>query len=318
MRNVCYTISLFFILSSTVMAQETVKVGVPGVGLTFLPAEFGIRKGFFQQERIQVNLTRMAANVSFPALASGDLDYVLTVAEGIRANISGLFPVKIVGGMVNAPEWFLYGQADIDGLKGLKGKTIGVGSPKGEVYLVTSFALRQAGLNAEKREVSFLSIPDTPGRIAALQGRTIAAATIASPGHLRAKKAGYKELASLGNMVPFPVAAWATTEKKVKENPAQIRKILRATIRSVQYILKNRDEVVDYVTKRYSLDREDALAAVTVEEKFYSRDGEIPEENLKMVLQILKDSREIEHTNYPLNRFVDFSLLREVQRELKP
>ncbi len=101
-------------------AQETVKVGVPGRGLTFLPAEFGMAKGFFQREGVALNLTRMAADVSFAALASGELDFVLTVLEDMRANLRGLVPAKIVGGMVNAPDWFVYGQPDIKELKELK------------------------------------------------------------------------------------------------------------------------------------------------------------------------------------------------------
>lgn len=297
-------------------AQETVKVGVPGRGLSFLPAEFGVMKGFYQEEGINLSLTRVAADVSFPALVSGELDFALTVVEGMRANIRGLVPVKMVGGMINAPEWFIYGQADIKDLTGLKGKAIGAGSPKGEMSLVASFALRKAGVDAEKREVHLLSIPDTPARIAALQGGKIAAAAIASPGHLRAKKLGFKELASLGELIALPVVAWSTTEKKLKENPAQIKKVLRAALRSVQYILRNRDEVADFVAKNYGLDKEDALAAVIVEEKFYSADGEIPEEGIRLALQLLRESGEITHTNYPFSRFADFSLLREVKKGL--
>ena len=300
-----------------VEAQETVRVGMPGRGLTFLPAEFGQAKGFYQEEGVTLDLTRVAADVSFPALASGNLDFVLTVVEGMRANLKGLAPVKIVGGMINAPEWFVYGRADIKDLKDLKGKAIGAGSPKGEMSLLTAFALKKVGVDAEKREVSFLSIPDTPARLAALQAGKVAAAAIASPGHLRAKKLGFKELASLGEMIPLPVAAWSTTEKYIKEKPEQIKKILRAYLKSVQYILRNRGEVAAWVAKNFNLDPDDALVAVTLEEKYYSRDGTIPDEGLRVALQLLKESGEIDNTDYPLSRFVDFTLLKEVQKEVK-
>lgn len=111
--------------------------------------------------------------------------------------------------------------------------------------------------------------------------------------------------------------AWAATENRIKENPAQIKKILRATLRSIRYIFKNRDEVAAYVVKSYGVEREEALAAAITEERYYAVNGDIPEEGIRVALQFLKDAGDIEHTNYPVSRFVDFSALREVQKELQ-
>jgi ABC-type nitrate/sulfonate/bicarbonate transport system substrate-binding protein len=65
-----------------------------------------------------------------------------------------------------------------------------------------------------------------------------------------AEKEGLRTLAFLGDLFPFPFQAFATTDKKLRENPEQVKRWLRAMVRSLMFVRDKPEEAADIAVKR--------------------------------------------------------------------
>ena len=76
-------------------------------------------------------------------------------------------------------------------------------------------------------------------------------ATMLDPGTvIFAEKEGLRSLAFLGDLFPFPFQAFATTDKKLRENPEQVKRWLRAMVQGLMFIRDNPEEAADVALKR--------------------------------------------------------------------
>ena len=74
---------------------------------------------------------------------------------------------------------------------------------------------------------------DASRRILAIKQGVINA-TILDPGTvIFAENEGLRTLAFLGDLFPFPFQTFATTDKKLNDNPEQVKRWLRAMVRAL-------------------------------------------------------------------------------------
>jgi NitT/TauT family transport system substrate-binding protein len=286
------------------------------VGLSFLPVEFGDRVGLFREEGIELELNTMQPAVALAAIASDQVDYVLTAAEVMRATLAGLASIKLVGGITNSVNWFLYGTGGVRTMSDLRGKAIAVGGPKGEIELGARAVLAASGLHLERDGITFRTGTLTPDRLAHMQQGTLDAAVIAAPSHFRADEMGFHRLSDMGEVLEMPPASWATSEKKIQSQPEEIKRVLRATIRAVDYIHAHPDEAAAFIQEKFKLSPEQARASLELDLRRFARRAELPETGLQNWLNALAEVGEIPSANVSLDRLQDLSLLREVQREM--
>ncbi|HLY65546.1 MAG TPA: ABC transporter substrate-binding protein [Chloroflexota bacterium] len=294
-------------------AVRTVTVAVPGVGISFLPVQMGIAAGIFQQEGLDLKLVNMVPPTALAALAGDQVDYVLTVAEGLRAAIRGVAPVKLVGGMTNGVDWFLYGGPDISTMQALKGKSIGVGGAKGEVELAARASLAAAGLDVQRDQIGIRTGLQTPDRLSQMQQGRLDAAVIASPTQFKTDELGFHRLSNIGDLVQLPIVAWATSAKKIGSNRDDVKRVLRASLKSIRYVQDHQDQAVASIVHDYPQQAADSLA---IDMKLFSTDGELPTEGVHNWLKVYADIGEIPDANMDVSQFEDWSMLREVQQEL--
>jgi ABC-type nitrate/sulfonate/bicarbonate transport system substrate-binding protein len=293
-----------------------VTAGMPGSGISFLPLEFGQHIGIFREEGIELELNSMQPGIALAAIAADQVDYVLTVAEGMRAALAGVAPIRLVGGITNSVDWFLYGAGPVRNLADLRGKTIAVGGPKGETELAVRAVLGAAGLDPERDQIGFRTGTTTPDRLAQLQQGTLEAALIASPAQFRAEELGFQRLANIGEQVDLPIVAWATSERKIQTRPDEVKRVLRATVRSIAYIHAHQDEAAAYIQEKFRLTPEQARTSLELDLRLFARNGEIPEAGVRNWLKVLAEIGEIPSANIATSQFLDQTLIRQVQAEL--
>ena len=76
------------------------------------------------------------------------------------------------------------------------------------------------------------------------------------------------------------------------------------------------NEILDYLQRKFNLDRQVAAGSYGILKRVYSMDGDIEEALLKSVIERMKKDSKITE-EVPIDRIVDLSLVREVQSELK-
>jgi len=86
-----------------------------------------------------------------------------------------------------------------------------------------------------------------------ISGTTAIAATTNGDEALLAEKEGFRTLAFVGDLFPYPFQGFLATDKKIAEKPGEIKRWLRAMIRALVFIRERPEEAADVAVKKLSL-----------------------------------------------------------------
>ncbi|MBI2849177.1 MAG: ABC transporter substrate-binding protein [Chloroflexi bacterium] len=292
---------------------ERVKLQVPTKAATLIYYFLGKDKGLYKEEGIDVDLVEVKAGIAFAALTAGEIDYTSSGTTAFYGALQGL-PVKVVMIATSKPFPHFMAGTGVNTAADFKGKTVGVGSIGTTVHYAARGAVKYLGLDPDK-DVTYISIQDEAARFAALKAGSIAAAAMSSPFDLLAKEAGFKELVFTGDIMELPSNSLATAEKRIKDNPSQVKGMIKGTLRSILYLKQNREDVVKYLVKELSLEDRIARASYDDVVKTVSPDGGVSDRGLDPWVDLGRISGVIKG-EVNISKGVDFTLLKEVQREL--
>jgi NitT/TauT family transport system substrate-binding protein len=271
------------------------------------------QKGFFKQENIEAEIIRMNPNVAITALAAGDIDYCQLFGAVVAAAIAGL-PVRIVSGFLDNWPMTLIAQPEFKSLNEMRGKTLGVSSYGATPDVGARMMLKQAGLDPEK-DIKVLALGSDAARITALKQRVVDLIVISPPADAQMEKQGYRILARAYELFTFPYLGLGTHTRKIKENPDEIRRAIRATIRANRYIRENRDDSVRILMDWGKVEREYAYASYDALRNLFNADGAVPEEGLKLVIDQARRSAKAPR-EVPSSEVADLTFLRAAQADL--
>ena len=113
----------------------------------------------------------------------------------------------------------------------------------------------------------------------------------------------------------MPFTGLGTHLKKLKEKPDEVKRMLKAMIRTNRFIRQNRDGTIQSMMEWMKIDRESAAATYDSTWRVFSEDGSIPEAGLKLVVDQGREAMKIERA-VTISEVADSSLLREVHKEL--
>ena len=220
---------------------EDVNVAISSVGLYELPLEIAKDKGFYQDEGLNVRVIVVRTGLQPTALAAGELDFSSVGGAAIRAAAKGL-PVKVVMGWWDRPLHILVGKPGIKDIKGLKNKKVAISSIGSTPYIMVREALSAEGINPD--DVIFMSIGGSSARLAALEAGTVDATPLDVAFLEKADKLGLRNIVYFGDVVNLPLGGLAASDQKIKTNPEQITRMVRATLRGLTFMKTNREDTV--------------------------------------------------------------------------
>ena len=153
---------------------------------------------------------------------------------------------------------------------------------------------------------------------AVLESGAVDAALLSVPENIVARERGFNELLFLGDAVEFAQAGLGTTEKRIKENPDEVYRMVRAELRALQYLLdKSRHgEIVDLVMKRWKLgDRKMAEAMFSDVTRVLAKDGLVSNDSIQLLVDLARESAKVSR---PIKaaELLDYSFLEKARREL--
>jgi NitT/TauT family transport system substrate-binding protein len=185
---------------------------------------YGIEKGFYRKEGIDLLYVSIRADLGIKALISGDVDFIYSAGTGIRAAVQGL-PVKILSLDFTKVFHSLMARPDITSAAALKGKRVAVSS-----FGATIYSSARASLRAQDRPPRcHLPLGGDTVRFAALEAGTVQAAMMSLPLNIQLKRLGYTELFYAGKILHEPLTGLVASSEKIKNNPQQIRRVIRAS-----------------------------------------------------------------------------------------
>lgn len=296
---------------------EEIIIGYPSRSMTELPNYLAIRKGFFREERLEPKFVQARSNILVAALASESMDYVTSVTTGIGGILGGI-PAKIVMGITKNNPDFLMVRSEIRSIQELKGRKLAVSGFGGASHQRLLMILGKAGMDPNT-DVSILSVGEARLRLEQLRLGAIDATVLTAPHNFIAERAGFKSLGSSRDILAFPAVGLATLERKLKEKPEQVKRVIRSVLKGLRYLKEHRDEAVGLAMEWLSLDRDLAERSYDVMLPNYSIDGGIDPAALKASMELIGQRRPGGlKKGYTVADIADFSFLEEARRGLEP
>ena len=151
-------------------------------------------------------------------------------------------------------------------------------------------------------------------RTAALRAGSVAAIIVPVPAVVLLKRDGFNEISFVGDVVEFASNGYTTTDQRIRENPQEVKKVLRALYRGLRFAKENPEGTIGVIQKEWKVEPEVAKESYAAIVKALNDDGIIGEKQLKIHFDIIRRT-EKNIGEIPVDKVVDFRLLREVRRE---
>jgi NitT/TauT family transport system substrate-binding protein len=297
------------------LAAEKVLISYSSRTYAFLPAEVAAAKGFFREEGIEPVLVQMRSQVAVPAMMNGDIQYTLTFGNIMTAALQGM-PFKQLAVLTEKPLHHIVARPEIKTIADLRGKRLGTQRIGGSDYLAAEAILQAKGIDLKDVQMVTLGA-DEPVRVEMLKKGLVDAVCVSPPGPIRMQREGYNIVGGPKDLkVGSPISAISITDQRLKENREQAKRVVRAIVRGLRVVRERKDEVVPIMSRWLQQTKEVASESYDLILPSFSADGGVTDATYQFAvdarLKELKSDKRV-----PLSQLRDFSLLAEVQKELK-
>ena len=217
---------------------------------------------------------------------------------------------------MDGSDHYLVTSANVKRVEDLKGKTFGISSFGGTPHSEAVMILRKYGMNPEK-DVTFLQIGGSSSRYAALESGSIQAAMLVPPFNNFAQKRGFNQLLSFNEIMNIPLGGLAVHTQKMKEEPEEIVRMIKAVLKATDYIRNRKPEILTFLQAKWGIKEADVRESIYRDMvSLYTRDGVASNETMQNVLQLVRDTRKSKDDK-TLADIADWSFAKKAQAELK-
>jgi ABC-type nitrate/sulfonate/bicarbonate transport system substrate-binding protein len=233
MRILIWLLLSFSVLCNTpclLSAADKVRITTTNLNMTSLTAGVAVKRGFFRDEGLEVEVIRTTAPVTVAALSNGDIDYTMVFGSVVRAAMRGL-PLKVIASFVDSSSLSLVARPEIKTMKDLRGKTLGVSAYGATTDVVARLMIRHFDIDPEK-EIKVIALGADRARLSALKEGLIHVAAVSPPADFEGKGMGFVILARAYELFNFPFHGLATHNRKIKERPDEVKRVLKAMIKA--------------------------------------------------------------------------------------
>lgn len=300
------------LFSAPACGADRVRIALPGNSMGYLPLIVAIHRGFFKEEGLDLELIRLVPTVAHNALLLNEIQYHGLADSGLRLAARGA-PLKAIFYGADRPMYYLVGKKDVRTVAELKGKKIGVSTFGGTSDLSARLLLKQHGI--DEKNTTLLQFGSEGTRVGALKAGAADAIIVPVPAVAILRQEGYNELAFVGDAVDFASNGYTTTEKRIKENSQEVKKVVRSIYRGLRFAKENPEETVRVIEKEWKIKADVARGSYDAIIKALNDDGIIGEKQLSIHFDLIRRT-EKDIGEIPVDKVVDFRLLREVRREL--
>jgi NitT/TauT family transport system substrate-binding protein len=309
---------LFILLVSCVPGKEVgaadkIRISVTNPNMSFLPSRVALKKGFFKDEGLDVEIIRMNVPNIITALVTGDIGYTLLFGSVVRGALRGM-PMRALASLLDGSTHALVARPEYKSGKELKGKTVGIGNFGGTDEVAGRMMLKSFGLDTEK-DLRFVALGPDRARLAGLKEGLVDVAVIAPPGDALGRQMGFNVLLRAYEVFSFPFIGIGANLKTIKDKPDEVKKVVKAMVRANRFIREDKEGAVRILMEWGKVERDHAAASYDSTWKVFSPDGNIPQEGLRLVIEQAKAELKL-NRDVTLSEVIDLAPLREAQREL--
>ena len=253
MKNLVRGITCFGLLSVwalTAFAADRITAAYTSIAAAYAPFWVAKDKGIFDKYNFDARLIYMRGTVpTLAALANGELDFVQSGASPFIPYAAKGGDVVLLGCLANKViDYVLIAHPSITRIEQLRGKPIGISRAGDQTHHYIREILKRNGISL--KEVRLVQTGLQPERVAALRQGLTMASILNRPNNLPLEQEGYKRLLDIEDLkLPAGVRCLITTRKIMKAKPAMVDNFVMAWLESVRYILANKRESKQVISK---------------------------------------------------------------------
>ena len=245
---------------------------------------------FFDEQRLDLQIVQMRSGpIAISAMAAGEAHFYTASATGATIGaMAGGFDLVFIGGLINKLEGEFVVAPKIRSPSDLKGKTLGVQSIGGGIWMYTLLALDNWGLEPERDKIQLRVIGDQAVLVQALTTGIIDGAFLGSTFGKILERQGYRILPR--SEVAYQSTGILARRSLLEKSPDLVEKTLKALAKAIAFIqdADNKPIVLRSLTKWLRLARpEDAEAGYETIKNVYDRRLNPTKEGLRNALRIL-------------------------------
>jgi ABC-type nitrate/sulfonate/bicarbonate transport system substrate-binding protein len=311
---------LVFLFAVQDACAEAIRSAVPRASLNYLSIYIAEAKGFFKDEGLENETIVIGGPAAIAALVSGNVDFSGAGGSGLRAAVKGA-ELKAIMYQTEKVTWYFVVHPSIKQVSDLKGKKVGVGLIGDSEDRFSTMFVERGGLSS--KDITRIPMGTSSGaRIAAIKSGSMHAAVLDPGGMIVAEKEGLHSLGFLGDLFPLPFQGYVVTDKKIAENPGQVRRWVRAMVRALMFLRDRPEEAAEVGIKKLQLgniDRAMLIAATKAYTQAFAPGvpGLPSSEGIKNILEY--EIREPMKMAAPpaAQRMFNFRFVEEVKKELE-
>ena len=315
-------LTVFFCLnaltaSADVRAQQMHIHSGAGVSATQLPFWTAKHLGIFDRYGLNVEIVAISSGArGMQALLGGSTHSANMAAMSPIRTVLGGGEVAIVAGHLNQSLFKLVAQKDIRKPADLRGKRIGLANFGGSTEFGVLMALKE--LNVPRESVKLLPYGGSGARFAALEAKGLDATLLPYGESLIAEKRGFTILADLPELIKeFPDRLIIVRRSSLEKDRSNVKRFLQATTEALFEIRNksNRERIVPILAKELKVDRKQAEENYEEYQGAFSAPPRVGRKGLAAVLELMQQETGKSKAELDVNRFVDESVLDELEKE---
>jgi NitT/TauT family transport system substrate-binding protein len=297
------------------VAVETrqLKICVPDYSVGVMPFFIAKEKGYFAQERLDVEVIAGRGNLCTMALIANSVQFTYSPST-FDAVVAG----DIMGKVIYVAEKFLLHRMiaapQVKRIEDLKGKKIAISAFGTLTDLLTREILVDHGLKP-MQDVMLLQTGGSPVRLAALTSNNVQAALLPSQQALAATRAGFRNLEY--DPPPYLSHPLIIKDDLLNSDKALARSLLRATLKGHLFQGRRPEDTLTLIQKTLRID-DRAVARETYEDEMrrYNPGGGFEQNGMKKVIDRVRDTRKMER-KVEIKEVFDLSIAAATEAELR-
>jgi NitT/TauT family transport system substrate-binding protein len=295
-------------------ALDSVNMSIPTKTFQQVIYPIAQERGYMKEEGLELKLVFIEATPSIQSLMAGAIQFTGSGSSALVALAKGSAPLKVViAGNDRVLQWLLV-RPGISSPKDLRGKRIATTG----VATAATFMLRQIlakyGLDGN-RDVTILD-PGSNNQLTALLSGVADAAILGPDQRYIGIDNGMKEMFFFGNEVKNSWGTVATSDRLIKEQPRVVTGFLKATLKALAAIRKDREGTVAAMAKFSGLDRAQAARVYDDLIPTFTSNATVDDETQKNDLVIIRQVAGVQN-DIPNARAYDFSFAQDAEKQLK-
>src|SRR5215510_5782125 len=293
---------------------ETVNLALTNRNFQMALYPIAQERGYKQEEGIDLRPVLVRSELSIQAMIAGSFQFSMAGTMGLVSVAKGGAPLNVILATKDKVLSWILSKPELKSLKDLKGKRVAVSGVISATTIIAKQVLAKHGLNVD-RDLSFINTGGTGNSIRALMAGSVDAIVASAGERYAGRPGGFRELVFVGDEVKNSWGTMATTDQLIQEKSKLVAGIVKASLKALRFIHKEREATIAVAMKFAGLDK--SLATQMYDELVgtFTQNGIVDEETQRNDIEIIRQITKTTETIL-IQRAYDFRFAREADRQL--